>query len=674
MPFQSGRDRFFWDVRIPPPHRDAAAFLLEFECDEPGAIRAVTLHLQDGDHWLTASATALDKAGTLVFNRADFKPESGTPLWHKAEKLRLSFWQGAERPAVFHLRALRNEAPSTAIVRGGRNTAPGQSALAAQCAARAARLFQRAGQAATIVEDDFDALDFDQLRWIALPYNPELSRENVESLDTFVNRHNGRIAVFYNANRRLAGLMNVNLLPYSFQAHPWTTVEFEPGSIEGLPAAMPHFTRHLLPVDGKNETAFVTAYWRTRDGFRDVSLPAAAAAPQGLWFSHIPPLSTPSAVQWLAAQLAASDPGFRPQQERLAARMRQRDAQARQFGLGSPAVPNEIRAVWSRAIPARRREDLMRVLSERGLSVLFEHVATAGRVRERADGGLAEISDGRRARRFLNHSAEAAQRHDVEMHAWVILFNAEALPEGTRRKLRQEGRLMMDPAGESLPWLSPSHPDNRAMLKEKLRFLAAAGMDGIHLDYVRYPERQGCFSPASRRAFEKRIGEPVEHWPADVLPDGTRAQAYEDFRRREISSFLRETVAELRQVSPRLKISAAVYPTASAAAANGQDWPAWLRDELLDFICPMMYTQSQAVFSEHLASAAAEDAWRKRIVPGIGATADESQLDALSTAQQVRAVRDGRFGGVAFFQLDVELLDRILPVLSLSETATGSRN
>lgn len=669
LPFETGTDRFFWDIPIRPPRPDSTAIIIEFTCAAPEAIRSLTLHLKDGENWLSAAVTPHAHIGEmLTLNRGDFQAESGSPQWHKADKLRLSFWREDDFPTAFHLHSLRETTPAIAIIRGGDQTAPGESALAAQCAARAARLFRRAGLPAVIVEDNLEALDTAALRWIVLPYNPALNNRQINLLERFVERHNGRIAVFYNSNRRLASLVNVRLMPYSTQSQPWNTVEFVKDSIPYLPETMPHFTSHLLPVAASGKNSVTTGYWRTIDGFRDTSLPAAAQSINGLWFSHIPPLATPSAAQWLAAQLAASDPELMPAIERLQDNIDKRDATARRTAGLLPAVTNEIRGVWSRSIPARQREQFMRQLATLGVNAVFEHVGAAGRLRERPAGGLSAGSTGsRRMQSMLAGITSFAHRHNLEMHAWVTLFNAEELPEPTLARLRAENRLMVTSTGETLPWLCPSHPANRAMLLEKLVTLAATGIDGIHLDYVRYPGNQGCYSRASRQSFEKRQENLVENWPADVLPDGVLADAYQDFRRNEITSFVSEAVNTIRRKAPAVKISAAVFPTEAAAAENAQDWPSWLRDDLLDFICPMLYTQSTALFRNNTEAAIKYAKEPARILPGIGVTADESQLDALATIEQINAARQLAAGGFVLFQLDIELLDRILPVLSLEK-------
>jgi uncharacterized lipoprotein YddW (UPF0748 family) len=225
---------------------------------------------------------------------------------------------------------------------------------------------------------------------------------------------------------------------------------------------------------------------------------------------------------------------------------------------------------------------------------------------------------------------------------------------------------MQDAHGNSLPWLSPAHPANRVALLDLYSDLARRGVAGLHLDYIRYPARNGCFAPATRAAFEKSLGRPVASWPADVLPGGPLAAAYDQFRRDDLTAFVADVRRTLRAINPDCIVSAAVYPTPESAAENAQDWPRWLADDLLDHAAPMLYARDPARFADLLDRALAAAPAPEKILPGIGTGADEAQLDALATAQQILATREKNTAGFALFQLDSDLLARILPPLALS--------
>jgi uncharacterized lipoprotein YddW (UPF0748 family) len=669
LPFaDADLDRAYWDVSLRKLPANADSIAVDLTCDDPSALRAITLHLQVGSDWLSAQKS-LDAPGdsTLLFQQADFAAESGTPDWRKATVLRLSAWKGAPRNADLVLRAVRAYAHDVAILRATERTAPGETWIAGQAADRAQRLFDKAGIPALLLDDALDALDLRPYRLLVLPYNPALSPKDVAILERFVKRRNGRLAVFYNASAPLAKLLGFALLPYAASPEDWHTVALVQTNAHGLPAAIPHRTRHLIPVRADTPDAANLGRWLNPDGAPDYNLPAAAVSPRGLWFSHLPPLATPSAVQWLLASLAAADPDRRPALDDYLQRAARRDAQARDLLADAPPPPREIRAVWSLPISDRDRHATLALLASNGVNVLYEHLASAGFAHYRGDASLprSDLGD-RRSHYYLSRALDAAHTNNVQLHAWVVCWNLDGLPGDLVGPLRAQGRLMLDADGSPLNWLCPSHPDNQAHLLASLKDLAARELDGIHLDYIRYPARDGCYAPATRDAFERFLRRPVDAWPADVLPGAPLAADYETFRRDEMTRFVAAARDAVRAINPDVAFTAAVYPTPESAALNGQDWPRWLREDLLDFALPMLYAPDAHRFAHMLDLALAGSPSPDRILPGIGTGADEAQLDPLQTARQIRTARQRHTAGVAFFQLDSHLLSRILPHLDLA--------
>ena len=655
LPFDApdAPDRVFWDIPLRRPDPDATALAVDLTCDDPAATRAITLHLRCGRDWLSAQKV-LETPGqqTLHFNRSDFAPEGGHPAWRNASALRLSLWRGAPRAATLVLRSVRAPTQSIAILRGTELTAPGESALAARCAARALRLFEQAGLSAAIVSDDIASLDLRPFGLLVLPYNPGIPKNTFALLERHVRR-GGRLAVFYGSDERLARLLGFDVLPYATQSVDWTTVSFDPAAAAGLPASMPHLTRHLLPVRAEADDAATLGRWLTPDGISDRSLPAAAASPRGIAFSHIPPLASPSAIQWLLAALAASDPARQPALDRFLADSTQRDDDAAALLRDTPASESEIRAVWALPLSPRLREATLDALARDGINTLFEQLATL------AD----NLPENPPLQTRISRAVALARTNRLQVHAWIYALNAE--PFGDRLPaLRAQGRLMQDATGASLPWLCPLHGDNSALLAATMASLARLGVDGIHLDYIRYPGRAGCYCPLHRAAFERQLGQPVDPWPADVLPGGPRAADYESFCRAQLESLIQTSARAVRSIDPALRLSAAVYPTPESAAENLQDWPAWLRGGLLDFVSPMLYVADASRFADQLDRSLAAAPSPRGLLPGIGTGADESQLDALAAAQQIRAARQRNTAGFALFQLDSDLATRLLPALA----------
>ena len=141
-------------------------------------------------------------------------------------------------------------------------------------------------------------------------------------------------------------------------------------------------------------------------------------------------------------------------------------------------------------------------------------------------------------------------------------------------------------------------------------------VDGLHFDYIRYPDGEHCYCAGCRERFEGTAGAPVAKWPADVHPSGLQRQRWLDSRRDNISTVVREVSRQARQVRPGLKLSAAVFRNwASDRDSVGQDWKLWCERGWLDFVCPMDYTPSDVQLGNWITSQLRGPA-RRRAIPG----------------------------------------------------------
>ena len=180
-------------------------------------------------------------------------------------------------------------------------------------------------------------------------------------------------------------------------------------------------------------------------------------------------------------------------------------------------------------------------------------------------------------------------------------------PKDFIEKMRREGRLAVNAAGEPAEWLCPSHPDNQKLELDSLLEVARKyPVAGLHLDYIRHLGGDHCYCDGCRRRFEAESGRKVldKDWPQECH-SGARKEEYNDWRCRQITALVEAISREGRKIRPDLKISAAVFGCYPACReSKAQDWPAWVRAGYLDFVCPMNYTADDDEF----ASLARDDA------------------------------------------------------------------
>jgi uncharacterized lipoprotein YddW (UPF0748 family) len=183
-------------------------------------------------------------------------------------------------------------------------------------------------------------------------------------------------------------------------------------------------------------------------------------------------------------------------------------------------------------------------------------------------------------------------------------------------------------------------------------------VDGVHLDYVRFPNDDFDFSrealaefrrnvaddlPADeRRAYDARLTrEPLVY--ADTFPERWRS-----FRVAQLTRLVLGIRTAVRSARPSAWLSAAVVPDAGEAVQRRlQDWPAWISRGLLDAICPMAYTTDGQRFAAQI-SAAGAIAGPGAVWAGIGAY----RLSRPEILKNVQTARQLNVGGVVLFSYD----------------------
>lgn len=197
---------------------------------------------------------------------------------------------------------------------------------------------------------------------------------------------------------------------------------------------------------------------------------------------------------------------------------------------------------------------------------------------------------------------EEAQQRNIEVHGWVWVFNENTAGEAGPILKQNPEWANKNRAGDFITyhntsWLSPAREDVRKYLQQRYIYLVENyDLDGINLDYIRYPdEYHGSFGYDQKNIelfIEKTGINPFN------IEDNTEAETqWNRFRESLITKMVRETAQLLREVDPDLKLSADVLPGLTEARYRSmQDWGLWLEEGYLDFVLPMTYTEN--MFSE----------------------------------------------------------------------------
>jgi uncharacterized lipoprotein YddW (UPF0748 family) len=208
-------------------------------------------------------------------------------------------------------------------------------------------------------------------------------------------------------------------------------------------------------------------------------------------------------------------------------------------------------------------------------------------------------------------------------------------------------------------YTSPLHPAAQDHTAAVIGEIAAKyPIDGVHLDYVRFPSEEFDYSPGAMEQFKTVI--------AADLNDRERREAaarelidpaaypnlfperWSEFRRSRLTSLVIKIRTAVKTARPGTLVSAAVVPDAQLAfTSRMQDWRGWIDQSLLDVICPMAYTTESEIFQKQI-SAARAYAGSRPVWAGIGAY----QMPPAQTLAHIAAANRLGVAGIILFSYE----------------------
>jgi uncharacterized lipoprotein YddW (UPF0748 family) len=283
----------------------------------------------------------------------------------------------------------------------------------------------------------------------------------------------------------------------------------------------------------------------------------------------------------------------------------------------------ELRAVWvvrTDLASEERIREIVRTARAAGLNTLFVQV------RGRGDAYyLSDLEPRAQALRGTPHdfdplavAVREGHRAGLAVHAWLnamYVWSEATRPADAGHILNAHPDWLAVEAngrrhGLGTPggaFLCPSNPDARAHLRAVYVDVARRyPVDGIQLDYIRYPNAHTCYCAGCRSRFTAWL---EACGRAGLARRGSITATYPSewrtWRSEQITSLVASIRDDLRAVRPELTLSAAVIPwghypqnfrLSDAYTTCGQDWDGWIRAGLVDAVAPMTYTPNTTVF------------------------------------------------------------------------------
>jgi uncharacterized lipoprotein YddW (UPF0748 family) len=204
----------------------------------------------------------------------------------------------------------------------------------------------------------------------------------------------------------------------------------------------------------------------------------------------------------------------------------------------------------------------------------------------------------------LAYIIERAHASGIEVHAWVNTFRVwsrSGLPtDPDHIAVRHPGWVTRTASGDKFAgeglFLDPGVPEVRDYtLNIFSDIVKNYDVDGIHMDYVRYPGAAFGYASAAVEEFNietGRVGVPANNDPQ-----------WQQWRRDQVTSLVRRIYKSATAMKPGIKVTAATiswgdckgnFCDATPFLQVYQDWRTWMEEGIIDANIPMNYKDERS--------------------------------------------------------------------------------
>jgi uncharacterized lipoprotein YddW (UPF0748 family) len=255
----------------------------------------------------------------------------------------------------------------------------------------------------------------------------------------------------------------------------------------------------------------------------------------------------------------------------------------------------------------------------------------------------------------LQFAIHTAHELGLELHAWINVFPAwrgkiEPTPSTPIHPvLAHPEWIVCDSIGkpmsksESYTFFSPGNPEvHRHIINVLMEITSKYEIDGIHFDYIRYPEGSAKKGYSHDKVSATRF---LSYKTNPLRLD------WENWQREQLTSFVAKAYNAITSIKPWIKVSAAVIGNYNQSSWSGynavyQDAARWATIGKIDIIVPLNYrSRENDSFRKIIESWKNIPNIQKPIVTGIGAYI----LSFEDLLKEVDDVRSAGLNGMAFF-------------------------
>ena len=209
--------------------------------------------------------------------------------------------------------------------------------------------------------------------------------------------------------------------------------------------------------------------------------------------------------------------------------------------------------------------------------------------------------------------------------------------------------LIRDMDGKFQPNFNLANPEVRKYWVDKISASLKYDIDGIHLDYIRFPITQVySYDSVTCEAFKKEY----RYSPVEVSHDcGSMIWCeWIKWNAKQVTQLVKEIRQAINESGKKVVLGVDVFPDYETSnVLIAQDWKKWAETGLVDFICPMLYTNNLDLFKEYLSNALNMADGKCRVYPGIGIYTAHNKITKELIVKEVIITREEKTNGMVFF-------------------------
>ena len=212
----------------------------------------------------------------------------------------------------------------------------------------------------------------------------------------------------------------------------------------------------------------------------------------------------------------------------------------------------------------------------------------------------------------LAFAIEECHKRGMQLHAWLVTIplGDVAYVEGHGKRSLPSQKPKQCTRFKGAWYMEPSHPATATHLSALVEEIVSRyDVDGIHFDYIRYPEGNATYPDAS------------------LYNGNRRGMGKADWRRANITHLMRTLYTKVKDLKPWVCVSAATlgkHDDVARYSSYGwnayhtvyQEAQAWMREGIVDAIFPMIYYKDNHFYP--FVCDWGEHSYGRHVVAGIG--------------------------------------------------------